>query len=146
MQIRAAMDTSMRNVTFLSSMKTLTVGPCVVTQTPDGTEVKFLVGANLSMIFVSLMAGRLIVRNGIHRAFLLGKLGIKSIPCILIKEEAVPSLLTSAYPAFIPQVLVLPRPPLIVDYDNPRLSLEAPLQRTQKVIRIAAEESVLPVD
>jgi hypothetical protein len=146
MQVRAVMDTSMRSVTFLSSIKTLTVSPCVVTQTPDGTEVKFIVGANLSMILVSLMGGRLIVRNGIHRAFLLGKLGIKNIPCILIREEAIPTLLTSAYPAFIPSVLMLPRPPLIVDYDNPRLSLEAPLQRTQKIIRIAAEESVLPMD
>lgn len=146
MQIRAAMDTSLRNVTFLSSAKTLTVGPCVVTQTPEGTEIKFMVGANLSMILVSLFNGRFIVRNGIHRAFLLAKAGIKNIPCILINEPGIPTLLSSAYPSFVPQILMLPRPPLIIDYDNPHLCLEAPLQRTQKVIRIGAEESVLPVD
>jgi hypothetical protein len=146
MQIRAAMDSSMRNVTFLSSVKTLTVGPCTLTQTPDGTEVKFLVGANLSMILVSLVSGRLIVRNGIHRVSLLSQLGIKNIPCILVKEDLLPSVFSSAYPAFIPPTLALPRPPLVVDYSNPRLSLEAPLQRTQKIIRISAEESVLPID
>lgn len=146
MQIRAAMDSSMRNVTFLSSIKTLTVGPCTLTQTPEGTEVKFLVGANLSMILVSLMSGRLIVRNGIHRVALLGRLGIKNIPCILVREDVVPTVFSSAYPAFVPATLALPRPPLIVDFSNLRLSLEAPLQRTQKVIRISADESVLPID
>jgi hypothetical protein len=146
MQVRAVMDTSRRSVTFLSTAKTLAVGPCMVSQTAEGTEVKFVVGSNLNMILVSLTAGRLIVRNGIHRAFLLAQLGIKNIPCILVKEETIPTLLTSAYPAFTPQVLMWPRPPLLLDYSDSNLSVQVPLQRTNKVIRIVAEESVLPVD
>ena len=39
-----------------------------------------------------------------------------------------------------------PRPPLLVDLFNDKLSIEVPLLRTNKVIRILAESRPLPVD
>jgi hypothetical protein len=145
-QVRTVTDIAMRSVIFLSSLKTLTVSPISVRQIPEGTEVRFVIGANISMVLVSMVGDRLIIRNGIHRAYLLALLGLKEIPCILVKEGAVPSLFTTAYPSFIPQVLMLSRPPLLTDFANPQLTLEAPLQRTNKMIRISAEETILPVE
>lgn len=117
-----------------------------MSQTPEGTEVRFVITSSLNMILVSMVGSRLIIRNGIHRAFLLATHDLKEIPCILIREEGIPGLLTSAYPAFVPSTLTLARPPLLIDLANPKLCLEAPLQRTNKVIRVAAEETILPVD
>lgn len=145
-QVRTVTDMTMRSVMFLSSLKTLSVSPISVRQVPQGTEVRFVIGANISMVLVSMVGDRLIIRNGIHRAYLLATLGLQEIPCILVKEDVIPSLLTAAYPSFVPQVLMLRRPPLITDYADPRLTLTAPLQRTNKMIRISAEESILPVE
>lgn len=145
--VKAITDPTQRNIIFVSNEKALTVGPMQVTQTPEGTEVKFMVGSNLSMIMVANRSGRLILRNGIHRAFLLAKMGVQIAPCVLVKEtgplQFVP---TAAYPTFAPSVLELPRPPLLSDFFDPELCLEAPLLRTHKLIRISAEETMIPVD
>ena len=145
-EVKAVTDPSMHNVYFVTNLKTLTVGPAQILQTPVGTEVKFLINSNLSITLVSALQDRFIIRNGIHRAFLLARLGIKNIPCILVEEESLPNLVTSAYPSFTPVTLMQPRPPLLVDLFNDKLSIEVPLLRTNKVIRILAEESILPVD
>jgi hypothetical protein len=143
---RALADPTMRSVTFISNLKGLTVGPAQIRQLPEGTEVRFVVTASLNVIWVSLVQDRLVLRNGMHRAHLLARHGVKEIPCLLTKESTVPILLTSAYPSFAPTTLYSPRPPLLIDYSDPNLSLEAPLQKMNKVIRLVAEESILPVD
>jgi hypothetical protein len=125
----------------------LTVSPARVRQTSQGTEVTFLVAANWSLILVANYSGRLILRNGIHRAFLLAKMGMKTVPCVLVNEVGdLPNIHNTTYPSFAPQMLIQPRPPLLVDFLDPELCLQVPLQRTHKVIRIAAEELVIPVD
>ena len=77
-EVKAVTDPSMHNVYFVTNLKTLTVGPAQILQTPVGTEVKFLINSNLSITLVSAQ-DRFIIRNGIHRAFLLARLGIKNI-------------------------------------------------------------------
>jgi len=145
--VKAIGDPTQRNITFVSNEKTLTVSPMQVRQTPEGTEVKFIVGANLSMLIVANCSDRLIIRNGIHRAFLLAKMGVEIAPCILVKEIGpIPNLPNAAYPTFTSSVLALPRPPLLLDFFDPELCLEVPLLRTHKLIRISAEETIIPVD
>jgi hypothetical protein len=146
-QVKAVADPTQRNVTFVSNEKTLTVSPMQVRQTPEGTEVKFIVAANFSLLIVANCSGRLIIRNGIHRAFLLAKMGVKVVPCVLINESgSIPNLPITFYPAFTPSVLAQPRPPMLSDLFNPDLCLQVPLQRTHKVVRISAEELIIPVD
>ncbi len=145
--VKAITDPTQRNITFVSNEKTLTVGPMQVSQTPEGTEVKFIVGANLSMLIVANCSGRLIIRNGVHRAFLLAKMGVDLAPCVLVNESGpIPNLPNAAYPTFTSPVLALPRPPLLSDFFDPELCLEVPLLRTHKMIRISAEETIIPVD
>jgi hypothetical protein len=146
-QVKAVAEPTQRNWTFVSNQKTLTVSPARVRQTSQGTEVTFLVAANWSLILVANYSGRLILRNGIHRAFLLAKMGMKTVPCVLVNEVGdLPNIHNTTYPSFAPQMLIQPRPPLLVDFLDPELCLQVPLQRTHKVIRIAAEELVIPVD
>lgn len=63
--MRAAADPTRRSLTFVSSVKGLTVSAAQVSQTPVGTEVRFFVGANLNLILVSIIQDRLVLRNGI---------------------------------------------------------------------------------
>jgi hypothetical protein len=139
-------DPTLHNVTFVSSSKTLTVSAAQIRQLPEGTEVRFLIANNLALTMVTAFQDRYIMRNGIHRAYLLARLGVRNIPCVVIGEEGLPSLLTSAYPAFVPGMLMQPRPPMVVDFLNDNLVTEVPLLRTNKIIRIVAEEWILPVD
>ncbi len=72
-------------------------------------------------------------------------MGVDTIPCILVSENQIP-LITGAYPTFTPQILALPRPPLLQDALNPELTLSVPIIRTSKLIRITAEEVILPTE
>lgn len=146
-ELKVAADPGGKNIIFVSKDKALTVHPMQVHNTPAGTEVKFIVTSSLSPITVISTSGRLILRNGIHRAFMLAQKGLREIPCIFVKQEGeVPPVQVSAYPAFTPQTLMQLRPPLLIDFLNPELCVQAPLQRTQKMIRLSAEELVVPVD
>jgi hypothetical protein len=146
-QVKAAADPTQRSIIFVSNEKSLTVSPVQVRQTPNGTEVTFLVAPNFSMLLVTNHSGRLVLRNGIHRAFLLARMGVKVAPCILVNDAGpIPNVQTSSYPAFTSSVLTLPRPPMLIDFFDPDLCLEVPLQRTHKMIRISAEEVMIPID
>jgi hypothetical protein len=145
-EVRASFDPSGRSVNFVSPQKTLVLGPITVTQLPGvGMEVKVTILGTAQIVVVSHVAGRLYLRNGIHRAYLLASLGVKEIPCVLTEEDQIPSVV-GPYPAFAPHVLALTRPPLLKDMFDPTLTLQVPTVRTNKVFRIAAEELVLPAD
>lgn len=145
--IRAMLDPTMRNALFVSNDKTMTVSAAQVQQTPFGTAITFMVGAAGSAVIAANYSGRLVLRNGIHRAFLLASMGVKSTPCIVVEESGpIASAVTLAYPTFTDAVLALPRPPIVTDFLNPDLKVEVPLQRTHKLIRISAEETVVPID
>jgi hypothetical protein len=146
-QVKAAADPTQRSIIFVSNEKSLTVSPVQVRPTPNGTEVTFLVAPNFNMLLVANHSGRLVIRNGIHRAFLLATMGVKVAPCILINDAGpIPNVQMSSYPAFTTSVLALPRPPMLHDFLDPELCLEVPLQRTHKLIRISAEEVMIPID
>jgi hypothetical protein len=145
-EIKGAVDTAQRSFTCVSTEKTLNVGGLRVQEIPGtGLEVTFVVTSAAAMIMVSQVGERLYLRSGIHRAYLLASMGKKKIPCILVRESQV-SALAAAYPCFAPSVLAQPRPPLLRDFLDERLALTVPLQRTHKVVRIAAQDFTVPVD
>jgi hypothetical protein len=146
MHVRAVPDPNMRRITLVSSQKTLSVMPIQVAQIPGvGMEVTFRVVATPQLIIVSRVGERYYLRSGVHRAYLLASLGQEEIPCLLVHEDEIPTIV-GVYPAFNPSILAQPRPPLLIDALSSEFTLEVPLVRTQKVINISAEELVLPSD
>jgi hypothetical protein len=145
-RVRSMIDPTNRSVNFISNNKSLSIGPAQITSQSGGVLVSFFVGATTAVVTVIKHENRLILRNGIHRAYLLAKLGLQEIPCVLTAEQAPNSLMISSYPAFVPAVLMQKRPPMLIDFFDPRLSIDVPLQRNHKVVKISAEETVLPVD
>jgi hypothetical protein len=142
---RAALDPSGRSVNFVSSEKMLSLMPLVVAEIPGvGFEIKIPIVGTPQLILVSHVAGRLYLKSGVHRTYLLASLGVKEIPCVIVEENQVP-FITGIYPSFAPHVLALPRPPLLMDTFDPALTLLVPIARTSKVIRISTEELILPL-
>lgn len=145
--VRGMIDPSGRSVIFISNEKTLGVQPLAVSNTDlGGAQVTLGIVTNPGPIIVSSVGDRLVLRNGIHRAFLLASAGYSQIPALLIREDALPSFVESAYPAFTPSVLALGRPPLLMDFLDDDLTVGVPMLRTRKVVRITVDELVLPVD
>lgn len=144
---KAAIDPLGRYVHFISAEKTLAITPFQVAQIAGGGgyEIKAAVVGTPQLILVSHFAGRLFLRSGVHRAYLLASLGIKEIPCLLRDEDEIP-LVAGIYPSFAPHILALPRPPLLMDAFDPTLTLSVPIVRTSKIIRLSAEEIILPVE
>jgi hypothetical protein len=145
-QVNVIGDATMKNILFVSRDKTITVAPGQVSQSTDGTEVKFVLSNSFSAILVANISGRLMLRNGIHRTFLLAKLGLREIPCLVFEEENPAPTQITGYPTFTPATLMQLRPPLLADFLNPDLCLEVPLRRMQKIIKISTEEMIVPVD
>jgi hypothetical protein len=144
--IRAGVEAPGRAANFVSDIKTMTISGVRLQEAPGvGVEVKYLVSNAATFVLASRVGDRLFLRSGIHRAYLLASLGLKTIPCIVVNESQIP-LLSGGYPAFSATALTLPRPPLFKDYFDESLSLTARLQRMTKVIRITAEEFLVPVD
>lgn len=139
-------DPSQQTVSFVSRQKAMAVSPVRLRSTPEGTEVSYVISGNASGIVVSDVAGRLVLRNGIHRAYLLAQLGLKEVPCVYVKETSPIPFMSSPYPVFAPGVLLQPRQPLLIDFLRPELCLQAQLRKTQKVIRISSDETMIPVD
>ncbi|MGA3069439.1 MAG: hypothetical protein ABSD43_04405 [Terracidiphilus sp.] len=139
-------DPTQTTITFSSRQKTMTVSNVRLRSTPEGTEVSYIIGANSSGIVVSDAGDRLVLRNGIHRAYLLAQYGVKEIPCIYVKDRNRLPVVIGAYPTFSPGILVQPRQPLLVDLLRPELCLQAPVRKTHKLIRISADEIMIPVD
>ena len=146
MPITMVGEPTQKTVSFVSRQKTMSVSNVRLRSTPEGTEVSYLIAANPQAVVVSDIGDRFILRNGIHRAFLLAQLGVKEIPCICIKETGSMPFVTGAYPTFAPGVLVQPRQPMLTDFLRPELCLQAPMRRAHKVIRISADETMIPVD
>jgi len=142
---KAAVSPDNRSVLLVSRQKSLVVSGMSVQQTPIGLEVRFLLTSGAAVVTVSRVGNRYYLKNGIHRVYVLASLGLTEIPCVLIRESQYSQTL-SAYPAFSPSSLMQARPPLLCDFLDGKLSVTVPLQRTSKVIRIAAEDMIVPTD
>jgi hypothetical protein len=139
-------DPAQRSVTFISRQKTIAVSPVRIRQTPEGTEVSYVVGASASAIVVGKFGDQYLLKNGIHRAYLLAQLGIDPIPCVLLDEGNKTPFLSSTYPTFTPPILVQTRKPMLSDFFKPELCLQVPIRKTNRIIRISADSTNIPVE
>ena len=141
-----SIDSDMRGISIVSMQKQVTAMPVILDQIPGvGIEVKFNIIGTPQLILASQVNGRLYLKNGMHRAYLLASLGISNIPIVIVEEREVLPIAT-VYPSFNTSILNVERPPLLIDMLDANLTANIRINRTQKVVRIRVEELVvLPV-
>jgi hypothetical protein len=111
---------------------------------PLGPAFGFVIGGGLPWIQVVAFGGRHVLRDGYHRAVGLLRSGIYEVPVARV-EGATPADI-GIQPGFFPIEAVLgAQPPLLTDFLDDRLSQVGPTVRQMKVVRITAEQFLLPI-
>jgi hypothetical protein len=105
----------------------------------------FTLSLGSSHIQVAEYRGRWMIRDGYHRLSGLIALGASMVPCIHIKAQTFEET-GAARPGFFGyEVLYSDRPPQLTDFLDDKLSLEVTTPAVRKVVRIRAEEFVVPI-
>lgn len=106
-------------------------------ETPRLT-VSFTITKTAVFLQVLRLAGRLYLKNGIHRAVGLAAAGVRTLPCILVEGTDASDL-----PDLLPLgALLRPDPPLVTDFLQPELHVAHPWQERVKYIRLVPQEFV----
>ena len=92
---------------------------------------------------------RLILNNGSHRAYALRRLGVTHAPCIVqhVSSRHELELVASSRVRRDPdRYLKSPRPSMLKDYFNPKLSIVLPVHRRvrQVTVRFDIDEEYVP--
>jgi hypothetical protein len=92
---------------------------------------------------------RLVLNNGSHRAFVLRRIGLTHVPCIVqhVSTRDELELVASSDVRHNPDFFLKhPRPSMLKDYFNPRLYTVMPVERRLRQIRVRfeIEESYVP--
>jgi hypothetical protein len=114
------------------------VGPTA----PDGPTVAgFFVGVTPSVVQVADFHGRLVLRDGYHRAYGLLAHGVYEVPA-LVRSFGTAEQILPAAPGILPSSMWLgSRPPTLPDYADDAVSIEARLlRRDDKVITVQVAE------
>lgn len=112
-----------------------------------GDAFRVAVAPRLNWVQVARADGRYVVRNGHHRIAALAAIGRTEVPAVIIEAPTIGAIVPPA-PAFFGADYLqrLERPPLVVDFLNPAVTLEiphAPLRRVFEV-RLDVAELQLP--
>jgi hypothetical protein len=103
----------------------------------------FAVGWGVPHVQVVRFQGRYFLKNGYHRLVALRSRGLTHAPCILIEGESFDDV--GARDGFFDRDLLLSkRPPLFGDFLADAVCPAVPLRPRTKVIRIKAEEIIVP--
>lgn len=149
-QFRGAFDPAQMTFTASSPNPNLRIGgfQVVAAGGPNSSSQQVL-GFTLSFgaSFVQLVEyqGRWMVRDGYHRIYGLLQQAITQIPCVLVRAKSFGE--TGAdRPGFLGhEILFGKKPPQITDFLVPDLAADVEVPVTTKVVRIRAEEFVVPV-
>ena len=111
--------------------------------------VGIAVGFGSNFLNAIYAEGRLILRNGSHRAYMLYKRGFRHVPCIIqhVKSREELDLVASAELERYPDLFLKnPRPPMLRDYFNPELCkfMDVQPRLHQVTVEFNAEETELP--
>jgi hypothetical protein len=125
-------------------------GFAVVNQPVPGLDLpQQLFGFQLSFgtRFVQLVEyqGRWMVRDGYHRIQGLLSMGITQIPCVLVRAKSFEETGAGRPGFFGYEVLFGDRPPDVTDFQSPHFSVDVQIQAVMRVVRIRAEEFVVPI-
>lgn len=86
--------------------------------------------------------GRVAINNGHHRALALRRMGFTHAPCLIQPCSSMDDLGQAATRELCDNVELYfhaPRPPLLRDFDNPKLTIELKAPRLQRVVTLKIE-------
>lgn len=111
--------------------------------------VGIAVGFGSNFVNVICAEGRMILRNGYHRAYALRRLGLSQVPCIIqhAATRAELEVIGSSELRRDPDLyLKHPRPPMLRDYFHPQLHKVMSVNRRHRVVTVtfAVEETGVP--
>lgn len=116
---------------------------------PGAAEPQQVFGFTMSFgtkfVQVAEYKGRWMVRDGYHRVYGLLKGGIQQIPCVVVRAKTFEETGAGRPGFFGYETMLGDRPPRVTDFVSPEYSLEIEAQVVTRVIRIRAEEFVIPV-
>jgi hypothetical protein len=143
-----AVVSSPQEYTILSPSQDLRViGPTQAMQDPTTKRSAYGFGVGWGIPFVQVVEfkDRYFLRNGYHRVYAVRKMGGRHVPCVLIKGETFADLgvLTTGF--FGETLLLSDKPPTFGDFFSDGLAPRVRLKAWTKIVRIRAEESMLPV-
>ena len=97
--------------------------------------------------FVQLVEyrGRWMVRDGYHRIHGLLSMGITQIPCVVVRAKSFEETGAGRPGFFGHELLFGDRPPRVTDFQSDELAVDVQIQAMMRVVRIRAEEFVVPV-
>jgi hypothetical protein len=88
-------------------------------------------------------AGRYVLMNGYHRAWLLKSKGVSMVPVVIAPAASQKELDLGS--GFIPvSELMGPRPPVIDDFSDSSLSLDVEVRATLKSVKVTCEVLDVP--
>jgi len=137
--IAAAFNEDKKAWVFSSANPNLRVFGQAQGQLPVAPIFGFAVGVSLSFMQVASFNGRLLLRDGYHRAYGLLRRGITRAPVFVREFERFEDMRLPS--GMLPQDAYLGlRPPMLADYLNDDVSAEGAALVTQKVVIIQALE------
>ena len=132
------------NTFTLSSPNTnLRVSGIVNGDSPQGPFYGFVANHGLPWVQIVSYQGRYIMRDGYHRSVGLLRGGTSTVPAAV--QETVSEGELGVKPGFFPLEKILgDRPPLVTDFLDDRLTMSIEIPKTIRIVRITAEEFLVP--
>jgi hypothetical protein len=149
-ELEGGFDQAQNAFTTSSLNPNLRIGAFAVVDTPTpvggGTKMfGFTLSLGSSWIQVVRYKDRWMVRDGYHRLYGLLKRGIQVVPCVVVEAKTFDETGADRPGFFSYEVLYGTRPPLLQDFLTDEFSAEVRTQAVRKIVRIKAEEFVVPV-
>jgi len=142
-----AISSTTQEFTILSPSQDLRVVGLTQMQDPATKRriFGFAVGWGLPFIQVVKFNDRYFLRNGYHRVYALRRAGSKYVVCVLIEAERFSDVGILPTGFFGEQLLMSSKPPTFADFLSDEIALLVRLKPLTKVVRVRAEEAILPV-
>lgn len=149
-ELPGGFDPSQNAFTISSLNPNLRIASFEVVETPlQQGLTKRIVGFSLSLggshVQICEYRNRWMIRDGYHRLYGLMARGATIVPCVLIKARTFEETGAGRPGFFGFEVLYSERPPLLSDFQDARYSTEVTTPAVRKVVRVRAEEFVVPV-
>ncbi len=134
-----------RSITFISRQLNPTIIGLAVAKGDDGNPVaQFTLGSNANYLQAVQYRGRVLLKNGYHRAYAMLAAGVTYAPCILMEGRGLLDTGAAREGFFGEHLLYSGRPPLVRDFLNDAVAQDIRLRGVKKVVRIRVDETVLP--
>jgi hypothetical protein len=146
--VHGTFDRDGKGVTITSFNPNLRVGPIqqIVGAVPEaGQLVGFSIAFGSPYVHVVEYKGRCFLKDGYHRTYGLLARGITRVPCLYEQARSFSDVHSGGTTHVTQEYLLGDHPPLLTDALEPLLTETVEQQLFRKVVRIRAEEFVVPV-